>query len=131
MVRKAYLIPACLLLALFAFVELAHMVAWWLYLGLAFLVAKGLLRNGPLSAQKNRLTALAVPLGFMVLLYFVPWNSQKAFLRDLHSIRRGMSEGEVRQFMSPYMEGTGLPPDPWTGELTWETLKSDGEGSAE
>lgn len=117
-VRLAFLIPACLLLGLFCLVELVHQVAPWLYLGLGFLFAKGLLRKGPaaISAQKKRLLALAVPLGFMALLYFVPWNSQKAFRRDLDKIHYGMSEAEVRQIMKGYMEGSGFPPNPFTGE---------------
>lgn len=51
-------------------------------------------------------------LGLLLAAYFVPWTSRKRFLRDLYSIKPGMSVETAEQIMSRYPEGTGLPPLP-------------------
>lgn len=109
--QTATTVIASVALALFALAEvlLAMPVAWWLYLSLIPLFAAGLLRRQPGAAQFLRLVALIVIVAGMAALYFVPWSSRKPFLRDLNSIRPGMSEAEVRRIMGRYLEGTGWP----------------------
>jgi hypothetical protein len=47
------------------------------------------------------------------VLYFVPWNSRKPFLRDFEKIRIGMTLSEVEMIMGDYIKGTG-----------WQALRS-------
>jgi hypothetical protein len=47
------------------------------------------------------------------VLYFVPWNSRKPFLRDFEKIRIGMTVSEVEMIMGDYIKGTG-----------WQALRS-------
>jgi hypothetical protein len=49
------------------------------------------------------------------------WNSRKAFLRDLYSIRVGMPRSQVDAIMRGYMRGTGWPAN------TFATPKASGE----
>ena len=90
-------------------VLLAIPVAWWLYLLLVALFAFGLLRRQPVSAQAWRLSAFFAVVAAIATLHFVPWTSRKPFLRDLYSIRPGMTEADVRRIMGHYTEGTGWP----------------------
>lgn len=48
----------------------------------------------------------------LAMLYFVPWNSRKPFLRDFGKIRIGMTVTEVEAIMGNYMKGTGWPAIP-------------------
>lgn len=41
------------------------------------------------------------------VLYFVPWNSRKPFLRDFEKIHIGMTVPEVEMIMGNYLKGTG------------------------
>lgn len=60
----------------------------------------------------------------LLVLYLVPWNSRKPFLRDLAKVEIGISAGEVEEIMGKYIKGTGWPanpfpdPDSSTGTLT-------------
>jgi hypothetical protein len=104
-------VSAGLALALFSLAEvlLDIPVVWWFYLLLILLFALGLLRRQRSSTQFGRLIALSVIVASIAALYVVPWSSRKPFLRDLYSIRRGMTEADVRRIMGRYMEGTGWP----------------------
>jgi len=104
-------IASSFLLVLFAVAEvlLAIPVAWWLYLSAVLLFTTGFLARRPIQLQTRRIgVVVGVALGVAVL-YFVPWSSRKPFLHDLYSIRRGMTEADVRRIMGKYMEGTGWP----------------------
>lgn len=105
-------------LALWAAAEwlLAYPVAWWLYAPLVPLFAIGFLSPVAPSRQPGRILAFALLTALTALLYMVPWTSRKPFLRDLGSIRPGMSEAEVRQIMRGYIEGTGWPASPASAE---------------
>ncbi len=46
---------------------------------------------------------------------FIDWDTRKPFLRDLHSLRPGMSSDDVERVMSRWMEGTGWPAHPAGG----------------
>jgi hypothetical protein len=60
----------------------------------------------------------------LLILYLVPWNSRKPFLRDLDRVTVGMTVSEVETIMGGYMKGTGWPANPFTksgsstGQLT-------------
>ncbi|HPD48486.1 MAG TPA: hypothetical protein P5279_15695 [Anaerohalosphaeraceae bacterium] len=58
----------------------------------------------------------------LAVLYLVPWNSRKPFLRDFGKVRVGTSVSEVQAIMGKYMKGTGWPAPPTdnssTGTLT-------------
>ena len=109
--QTALLVTAAIALVLLALVELglAFPVAWWLYLSVLGLFAVGLFRRQPLAKQRTRLTAFITLTAVIAALYFVPWTSRKPFLRNLYSIRPGMTESEVRRIMGHYIEGTGWP----------------------
>jgi hypothetical protein len=47
------------------------------------------------------------------VLYFVPWNSRKLFLRDFEKICIGMTVSQVEMIMGDYIKGTG-----------WQALRS-------
>ncbi len=50
--------------------------------------------------------------GVLVVLFLVPWNSRKSFLRDFDKVHVGMSEAEVRVLIGKYIEGTGWAAQP-------------------
>jgi len=52
---------------------------------------------------------------------FIDWNSRKPFLRDLYSIREGMTSSQVEEIMDGYMKGEGRP-------LDSPDTESDGRG---
>jgi hypothetical protein len=61
-----------------------------------------------------RWAVYAVLLVSLAILYAIPWNSRKPFLRDLAKVEFGMTEAEVEAIMGHYMKGTGWPaPDFW------------------
>jgi hypothetical protein len=53
-------------------------------------------------------------LPFLLVVFsvrFVDWNSRKPFLRNLYSIKEGMTPTQVEQIMGAYMTGGGRPLD--------------------
>jgi len=124
--RMALIVISGFALVLFALCEvvLAAPVAWWLYLSLAVMFVVAFVHKAPIRHQPVRISALVSLLGIVALLYLVDWNTRKPFLRDLARIHVGMTEGEVRQIMGHYIEGTGWPASPFdnatnpTGTLT-------------
>jgi len=58
----------------------------------------------------------------LLVLYLVPWNYRKPFLRDFDKVEIGMTVAEVDAIMGEYMQGTGwrIPPGSAspTGQLT-------------
>jgi hypothetical protein len=48
----------------------------------------------------------------LLILYFIPWNSRKIFLKDFRKVEVGMTVNEVEQIMSKYIKGTGWPAMP-------------------
>jgi hypothetical protein len=58
------------------------------------------------------------------ILYLTPWSSRNAFLKDLYSIKPGMTVTEGQVIMRGYIPGTGFPSNPLAetsgpgGELT-------------
>jgi hypothetical protein len=48
----------------------------------------------------------------LAVLYFVPWNSRKPFLRDFEKVCVGMTVSEVEAIMGDYIKGTGWPAIP-------------------
>jgi hypothetical protein len=65
------------------------------------------------SPTRSRGATLALFLLAMVALHLVPWSSRKHFLRDLNSIRAGMSLAEVERLMNPYVLSNSPEFSPW------------------
>jgi hypothetical protein len=74
--------------------------AFWVLVGV-------LLLHGRPTREKVLILALLVVVLFSVR--FIDWNSRKPFLRDLHSIREGMTPVQVEQIMGRYMQSGGRP----------------------
>jgi hypothetical protein len=122
--RITLAIIAAFALGLFSFCEigLAYPVAWWLYAILALTFGVTIIRPVAARPQLARLVSFAAILGVIAALYFVNWTTRKPFLRDLHRVRPGMAEAEVRQIMGRYMEGTGWPANPFESETNKGSL---------
>lgn len=99
------------MLAGLAFCELALAcpAAGWLYLVVVVLLAAGLVRPASLWRQLPRLGTFVALSAVGAVLHFGEWTTRKPFLRDLDRVRPGMMEGEVREVMARYLEGTGWP----------------------
>jgi hypothetical protein len=112
--RVILLCIATVALALFAIWELGmdYPVAGWLYLSVAVAFGMALIRIAPVRTQRVRLAALLAVCAVVAALRFVDWTSRKPFLRDLARVRVGMTESQVKQIMSRYIEGTGMPRSP-------------------
>ena len=61
----------------------------------------------------------------LVVLYAVPWNSRKVFLRDLDRVRPGMTVEDVESIMGSYMKGTGWPAGPAASSDTLTEVGTD------
>jgi hypothetical protein len=125
-VRAIVLALASLAMFLFAASEMlvAIPVAWWLYVASSAMFAVGLLRNRHPRRQLGRLVTLISICLVAAILYLTPWSSRNAFLKDLYSIKPGMTVAEVQAIMRGYIPGTGFPSNPFAekpappGELT-------------
>jgi len=76
----------------------AAYAAFWVLVG-------ALLLQGRPLREKILILLLFVAVVFCVR--FVDWNSRKPFLRDLHSVKEGMTPAQVEQIMGAYMNGGG------------------------
>ncbi|WP_406699100.1 hypothetical protein V5E97_09495 [Singulisphaera sp. Ch08] len=115
-IRVTALTLASLAMLLFAASELlvAIPVPWWLYVAATAMFAVGLLRKRPPGQQLGRLVILISMCVVASVLHLTPWSSRNGFLKDLYSIRPGMSVSEVKAMMAGYIEGTGWPTNPLT-----------------
>lgn len=59
----------------------------------------------------------------LAILYFVPWNSRKPFLRDLERVQIGMTVAEVESIMGEYLKGTGWPALPGTASSNGQLME--------
>ena len=82
---------------------------------------KNPLKNLPKSPPKNLAKPKALLLlPFLLVVFsvrFVDWNSRKPFLRDLYSIKEGMTPAQVERIMGAYIEGGGRPLDSPANEV--------------
>jgi hypothetical protein len=90
-------------------------------------------------ASKRKTAIYFLFLAALLVLYAVPWNSRKVFLKDFARVREGMTMPEVEAIMGKYMKGTGWPappsatstPKPLTevgsGTTLMTTVSSEGE----
>ena len=89
-----------------------------LYLNTKIMVVSGIVVSIsilPLVLYGKRLASWMVYLTFMVAmiaLYVTPWSLRRQFIRDLASIRIGMTEDEANHIMMRYIRGTGWPAPP-------------------
>jgi hypothetical protein len=88
------------------------------FAGTALLFAL-LLAARPRQSRTRRISIAAVVVAVAVVIRLINWTPVKPFLKDLHSIRPGMTEADVNRVMGKYTEGTG-----WPGSI-------DGDGSRE
>ena len=58
----------------------------------------------------------------LVILYLVPWNTRKPFLRDLEKVQIGMTVDQVEVIMGRYMTGTGWPVMPGAASPTGQLI---------
>ena len=79
----------------------------WIYAPTALLLSGPLLPRDPESWRSRRLIPLISVNALILALYLVPWSSRKPFLRDLFSIRPGMTMAEAERIMAGYKRGTG------------------------
>jgi hypothetical protein len=80
--------------------------AFWLLVGALLLVG---------SPRRDKLLVLGLVALVLFAVRFVDWNSRKPFLKDLDSIREGMTLELVDQIMAGYMREAGVGPlDPET-----------------
>jgi hypothetical protein len=81
------------------------------------------------TPTRERVFTLGLLCAVIATLYLVDWSSRKPFLRNLHTMRPGMPESEVKQIMARYMQGTGwlVPPDASSNLAA--TLVGSGPGS--
>jgi hypothetical protein len=114
-----------LLLAAFALFDYMAGVSllWpWMLGLLAMGLGLGVLGTIDVPARPRGVVLLLFAVVF-VGLRWVNWNSRKPFLRDLYSVRVGMTPSQVEAIMGKYLKGTGWPAntvaDPSArGELT-------------
>jgi hypothetical protein len=98
-------------------------VEGWLYAQAAILFAGALLPAQVGVRAPNRLKLLGLVYCLIAALYFIPWSSQKYFLRRLYSIQPGMTEEDARKRMAGYMQGQiGSPPGTVQSELIGNAL---------
>jgi hypothetical protein len=89
-------------------------VPFWVYLPIAIVISGPLWPTRPILAQPKRLLALFVVNAAILALFLIPWTTRKPFLRDLYSIKPGMTLAEVHRIMAGYKvmagykEGTGI-----------------------
>ncbi len=99
-----------LVLSAVAFFEMfaTYNFAWWFYVLLAAPACILLLLRFRLRELPLRLLACSLICFFAATLYNDGFDPRrKQFLRDLDTIKLGMSESEVRRIMGDYSEGTG------------------------
>lgn len=65
----------------------------------------------------------------LIILYVVPWNSRKPFLRDLDKIQIGMTVDQVEIIMGRYMKGTGWPAIPGSKSPTGQLVEVGAGGT--
>lgn len=112
-----------IMIAGFAEILLAIPLPVWFYAtaaSLVFLLA---------AIRRGRSTGIAAAVFIVGLLalHQIPWTTRKPFLRQLHGIRPGMTETQVRSIMFGYQEGTGWPVIP--GPESPPTTTAAGNGN--
>jgi hypothetical protein len=78
--------------------------AIYLPFAIVFSGAVGLKR--PILQHRKRLAALIAVNALIVGLFLIPWTTRKPFLRQLYSIKPGMSVDEVKKIMAGVVEET-------------------------
>ena len=113
--RTIVLVLASMTMLLFAASEivLATPVAWWLYVACMAMFALGVLRKRHPRDQPQGLVTLISICVVAAILYLTPWSSRNGFLKHLRSIKPGMTVTDVNGIMRGYMQGTGIPPNPF------------------
>ncbi|NMO16044.1 hypothetical protein HPC49_01575 [Pyxidicoccus fallax] len=82
---------------------------------LAGVLGTGLLLGFFGTRAAPRKVRVGLLLGFVVgigAIRAAEWNSRKPFLRDLYSVKPGMTQAEVEAIMGRYLHGTGWPAHP-------------------
>jgi hypothetical protein len=93
-----------MVLAVYLIMDITFAVsAYWRAVAL-FAAALGALGSllGRRLGRGLRLAILALCCTATVAVRYVDWNSRKPFLRDLFSVRTGMSRADVERVMGPY-----------------------------
>jgi hypothetical protein len=77
-----------------------------IYAAFWVLVGALLLHGRP---TREKVLTLALFVAVLVSVRFIDWNSRKPFLKDLHSIKEGMTPVQVEEIMGHHMQGGGRP----------------------
>jgi hypothetical protein len=78
----------------------------WMLGGLGVGIGLGLLGTIGIRFAPRVVLLLTFAVAFAGLRW-VNWNSRKPFLRDLYSVRVGMTPSQVEAIMGKYLQGTG------------------------
>lgn len=100
------LVGALFLLAITEIMGQVPTLAGLVYGGIVILLFSPLLRHGKSTA---RWVIFGLFMLGMAVLLFVPWTSRQIFVKDLNSVRPGMTTVQVEAMMGRYMKGTGWP----------------------
>ncbi|QSQ14203.1 hypothetical protein [Myxococcus landrumensis] len=85
-------------------------VAW----AFALLLAGLGIQSTPSASVGGRAGAVVLLVLLSIGMRWVDWDSRKPFLRDLYSVRPGMTPEQVESIMGHYLGGTGWPESPFT-----------------
>ena len=72
------------------------------YVPIAVVLSGTLWPERPFGQRPERLIPLIGVNALILGLFLVPWTTRKPFLRDLYSIKAGMTESEARRIMAAY-----------------------------
>jgi hypothetical protein len=99
-------VPALIALAVCAVCEflLEISIPGWIYVPIAILISGPLWPEGQERWRWRRWIKLIAVNALILALFLIPWTSRKMFLRDLSSIKPGMTGAEVARVMAPYSE---------------------------
>jgi hypothetical protein len=75
-----------------------------IYLPLAIIYSGAIGFERPILQHRKRLAALVAANAVVLALFLVPWTTRKPFLRDLYSIKPGMSVAEARKIMARWVD---------------------------
>jgi len=78
------------------------------FAGTALLFAL-LLATRPRQSWTQRISFAALLVAVAIVIRLVNWTPVKPFLKDLYTIRPGMTEADVNRIMGRYVRGTGWP----------------------
>ena len=68
-------------------------------------------------SARRRVLILSLSVIAVLCVRFVDWNSRKPFLKDLYSVKAGMTPAQVEEVMGRYVVGSGQTESIERGEM--------------